>query len=113
MGVDLRLIIVHDKNRRWWLANNTLGLDRDYTLQAYIKNAERPKPLPDSVTLTVYGDDGVYDAKEDPYGDSLTWIESKSFGAVPIVTEFSSWNSAVITFLKMLPRDTAVVLWWH
>lgn len=114
MGIDLRLIIVRDRHREWWLERNTLDLDRDYALHHRIKEAETPKQLPQNVTLSVYDEErGLCTTKDDSYGEPLTWIESKAFGSVPIVTEYSNWNRAVITFLKMLPRDIAVVLWWH
>lgn len=113
MGIDLRLIVVRDRDRTWWLERNTLDLDRDYSLQQRIKDAETPKPIPNGTTLSIYGDKGLYDATNDPYGDALTWIEAQAFGSISIVTEYSHWNSAVVTFLKMLPPNTAVVLWWH
>lgn len=67
-------------------------------------------PLPDGAQW--YLDEGLEHAKEDNYGEPLTFLTAhalvRHLSAVPL----RGWDAATLQFLKALPPSTRVVLWW-
>jgi len=48
----------------------------------------------------------------DPYGDNLTWLTANDFKDFIPPEDTSAWNRRVLTFIKSLPADFIIVLWW-
>jgi len=120
MGLDLTVAPIQFHTMDWWLANNRLSFDRNYALFSQIapigrgdgKLVCKPKPLPEGKRLDWYADEGCKQVTEDPYGTPLTYVPAAEFRKVkPKGT--NDWNKAILAFLKTLPPDTPVVLWWH
>ena len=125
MGLDLTVCLISYPNTWWWLGNNRLSFDRCYYLFEQIMNRGRqepedkieqvcqPKPLPPDVKFDWYGDEGIEEEKTDPYGDPLTFCYAHEFNEIKTDENIGPWNNAILIFLKSLPPNTPVVLWWH
>jgi len=105
-----------------WLCYDRLGLNRNYELFAQIDEEKSrmpaieavcdPKDIPQGKRVHWYGDDGLKTITEDPYGCGLTYVDAREFANVE-PGETGDWNKAVLAFLKALPPETPIVLWWH
>lgn len=124
MGMALTLLPY--RNPGPWvehLAYDRLALHQDYMLFAQIdqgvmgkgrgvRQVCRPQRLPIKMRLMWYGDGGIEDASEDPYGAPLTYVAAGELATVDCGYT-DPWNRAVFEMMKALPKDTPVVLWWH
>lgn len=67
-------------------------------------------PLRDGVQW--YGDEGLEERKEDPYGQPLTFMSAhtiaRHLGAAPL----RGFDAATLAYVKALPPETRVILWW-
>jgi hypothetical protein len=126
VGLDLTLLPKrHPSINDWILCHDRLSLDSDYDLFARLGHPRfegegrrvTPHPTPPEWTkIQVYGDDGIEVMTTDAYGNPLTFLYAREFfdtGAWPWMTESSDWNVAVREFVRALPRETPVILWWH
>jgi hypothetical protein len=119
MGLDLTLCPIQYDDEGIWRAYNRLSLCRDYYLfsrfsnigRTEVKPVTKPSPLRDNITLLWYNDDGLEKRRDDPYGTPLTYVEACEFNKIDTVC-LNPWNRAVIEFIRSLPEDTPVVLWW-
>jgi hypothetical protein len=59
-----------------------------------------------------YDDDGLRHTTTDDYGDTLTYVAAHTLTKHLSVVQLRGWDAAVLAFLKALPPDTKVVLWW-
>lgn len=117
MGVDLtiapdRWSLPQGGERDWWLANNRLDLLRNYHLYDQIK-ALPSSPLEPDTTFGWYGDDGVERETEDAYGNPLRYVRAGDLGTIPDQPDYPAWNRAVLAFVRALPPETRIMLWWH
>lgn len=124
MGIDLTLCPFrhHPGPWTWHLAYDRMSLHRDYQIFGQIdKNMGRaekikvvcdPQRLPPGVRFTWYGDEGIKDETENPYGDTLTYVEAFELAKVK-VDNTSDYNKAVFTMIRALEPRTPIVLWWH
>lgn len=119
MGVDLTLAPIRHKDMGWWLATERLSLDRDGTghviggMEGMI-GPVKTFPLPESVRFDWYGDNGVHETRNDSYGSGLEYAKAGDLARVMSkIKEMTPWNEAVMAFVKALPKDTPIVLYWH
>jgi len=126
MGVDLTVCPVRWDNTHWWLLHERISFDRNYELFAQmgltgvedeagndIVAVMEDSPVPEGKRVEVYGDEGIEVCTTTPYGDPLTFVRAKEFRKVKTDKTIGKWNLAVIRFLRALPPETPVVLWWH
>lgn len=78
--------------------------------EAFDAIAAEAVPLPDGVMW--YEDDGVAYRTEDMYGKTLTFMSSHTIARHLSGVTLGRYDAAVLAFLKALPPDTRVVLWW-
>lgn len=99
------------------LATTTLDLDRDYRLFEKLPGYTRdghdggPAPVVD-FSVGVYRDDGLKRTREDAYGDPLRQVTAGELAKVD-TSETSAWNQAAFAFVRALPPETIVVVYWH
>jgi hypothetical protein len=112
MGMDLDLGIAKyaEDIGSWWLLYDRLRLDRDYNLFDQFVVLTR-EPIPTDIKVDWYSDDGVQRIKEDAYGNLLRFVRAGEFNKIEL-KKTSQWNKAVFSFLRQIPPDTPVVLYW-
>jgi hypothetical protein len=109
MGLNLTLSFERNKTGPPVLCSERHRLDlQDYDLFDRIK--EDAVPLVGGVLW--YDDDGIEETKEDCYGDSLTFILAHTLVRRIGDIKLGIWDSAVLAFLKSIPAETRVILWW-
>ena len=92
------------------LLYESLRLDRDGALFDAIERA----PSFAVPQVEVYEDDGLRVRGTTPYGEPVRYAlagELARAGSEP--ADLSPWNAAVVAFLRALPADLPVYLWWH
>jgi hypothetical protein len=110
--MSINLTLVFDQ---FGLGGDILGYSRlalqhqDYDLF----DAIRAEATPMSVGVRWYGDEGLELCDLDPYGDKLTCISAFRLECRLAGVELGPWDRAVLAFVKTLPRDARVILWWH
>ena len=67
-------------------------------------------PMPEGVHW--YDDDGLQARNDDPYGNPLTWMPAHSLARHLACAPLRGWDMATLAFLKAIPPETKVVLWW-
>jgi len=113
MGTDLTLVVnKFGYNDNMPLAYERIRIDRDYDLFDSIKQAGA-LPLRENRDLLWYGDDGIEQRTEDPWGAPLTSIRAGILADVMSRHDLSPKNSAVTVYMRALPSDTEIFLWWH
>jgi len=113
MGLDLDLHPVRwsELENAGWLLHNRISLERNYHLFDAIKSLTSPQPAPDSCLPAFwYSDEGLRETYTDAYGDPLTYLLPKDFERLE--SEYP-YNQAVIDFMRNLPPDMPIVLWWN
>lgn len=116
MGLDLKVFATQFRERRGeFLSTASLRFDRDQRLLSQLSLDATPclvQPLPQSLTVGHYEDEGLRFDAVDNYGKPLTWTTSEAVQAVRVPEDVSPWNRAVLAFLVRLPPDTRIVLYW-
>lgn len=97
-----------------WLAYTRLrcGGARGFSerLEALDKH-KGPKLLPPGTKVTWYGDEGLEERTEDPYGDPLTYMTAGEL--LQVESPQNDLGRCAWAYLAALPRGTPVILWWH
>ena len=112
MGVDLRLHPMKYHTMDWWLGTESFSLDRDYELQFQVKRCAS-KLIPSTKRVQLYKDHGVSNTTEDAYGELLRYAEAGELAKCSLSKNASPWNRAAWEFIRNLPPETPVILWWH
>jgi hypothetical protein len=111
MGIDLKAMASFFREKRGEvLPTATLRFERDSALFAGL--AERARPLPEGLRVGSYEDAGLTFTAVDRAGGPLTFITPPDLAGLPSPGEISPWNSAVLAFLRALPGDARIVLFW-
>lgn len=117
MGIDLTLAPIKNAHGSWWLAYDRLRLDRYYDLyREFGMDGYTSISVYDVIVnqFDWYDDEGIVSDKLDPYGEKLKYFFSDEISKIDVnQLELSTWNKAVIEFIKSLPKQTPVVLYWH
>ena len=113
MGLDLTLLPhKHHHTGGVPLLCESLRLDRDYGLFGKL----RACPSREAGALEVRCDSGWRTTQTDPYGDPIRYALAGDLAAVLVdvsSADVSPWNFAALAFLRALPADVPVYLWWH
>ena len=110
MGLDLRLYPNRWRSQRPLLSNAQV-LDRNYELFDAIKAL--PAVAVPEAPLAYDDDEGLKPTATDSYGDQLTQVWAGVLAGIPEETwGRSEWNRAALAYLRTIPPDTPVVLWW-
>jgi hypothetical protein len=116
MGVDLKVFASHFREHRGeFLATATLRFDRDYGLMAQFALDAKPclvKPMPAGLKVGHYEEEGVRWDEMDRQGASLTFTTPEDMRRLRIPEDLSPWNTAILAFLRALPLDARIVLYW-
>lgn len=59
-----------------------------------------------------FGDEGLEHSTTDDYGFPLTYVSAHTLAQHLSQESLRGWDAAALAFLKALPPDTKVVLWW-
>lgn len=70
------------------------------------------QPLPKGMELWYCDDEGIRKNRKDHYGDELRFALAGDLKNLKWPTKMSSTNKAIRAFLKALPEDTPVILYW-
>lgn len=103
------------------LAYTRIALDRNYEIFGQIANIRGvkarvvcdPKPIPATVKFKWYSDEGLQERNYDAYGDPLKFVYAHELSKVNLDSDAGAWNKAAFAFVRALPPDTIIVLWWH
>jgi hypothetical protein len=105
MSIDLRLLVPDHIAVEWWLCTTVLPLNISWEFKDAMPPGH-PCPLP------VYGimDEGAI--AEDMYGNPITWLLCDEFLAAAPPLSQSRKNVGAISYLRTLPAEWPVVLFW-
>jgi len=113
MGLDLRVYI--DKYcgtmNEYFLGTESLSFYRDYDLFDKIREFNSKLITEEKIKFSEYSDTGLFERSDDPYGGPLTFVKAGQFSKISYTK--NSWNNAVLQFLKLLPSETIVILYWY
>jgi hypothetical protein len=116
MGFDLKVMASYFRERRnEMLPTATLRFDRDTRLFSRLSSDAVPRlvhDLPTDLTVGSYEDQGLIFTQTDGYGKPLTWTTPATLARLESPDDLSPWNNAVLAFLRALPEDTRIVLYW-
>ncbi len=129
MGLDLAISPLSsgtyaDAINFWHLAYQRLEFNRDYSVFAQIAGSDfsrdhtppaqvcKPKPVPSTVSVRWYEDEGLTARTTDPYGSALTYVTAGELAKVD-VADAGRQTQAVMAFVRALEPDTPILLWWH
>jgi len=121
MGIDLRLLIESMETPNRDLCHTIISLERDYELWERIKRLTVFEAR--NEIYSWFGDN--YGASDnDAYGDKLMFTTAKDvvrrfFVIMPkmlglqLQHESTPLNNAAMEYIKALPEDTRIYLYWH
>jgi hypothetical protein len=116
MGIDLKVLASHFREQRGeFLPTAVLRLERDAALFAQLARDASPslvRPLPAGLRVGLYEDQGLTYADADRYGQALTYTTPADLRDLRPPDDITPWNRAVLAFLRALPPDARVVLYW-
>lgn len=115
MGVDLSLLPFR-QSASMAFSHSIIEVSRDYDLYKLIESVGRV-PAPDDFRAYVAplpnGERGYGVVKEDCYGQSLRMVSAKELAAITLPKDTGCRARAAWAYLKELPDDFYVVLFWH
>jgi hypothetical protein len=116
MGVDLTLMPLLEKD--YWVSHALIRLERRRALWPKIE-ALGARPVPEPLTcfqgVGPDGDPAYGEITQDPYGQPLTWLPAGELATLhDDETVQDNWlNQAAWAYLRQMPPDWPVVLYWH
>lgn len=72
----------------------------------------KAEAVPLSNGIDWYDDDGLEERRDDQYGEPLTFLPAHAVARHLSAAPLRCWDAAVLAFVKALPPDSRVVLWW-
>ncbi|KXK08790.1 MAG: hypothetical protein UZ21_OP11001000345 [Microgenomates bacterium OLB22] len=120
MGLDLTLILVNEPggiNKVSHYAKNTLRLEREGFYGQFLSSQGDPakvqaRPIPKRLWVGVYTDEGLQMTREDAYGEELMWLYAHELLATLSLCVRNRWNKAIMAFIKAIPPETPIILYW-
>jgi len=120
MGLDLRLLPAYTQNADW-MSHDILGLDRDDDILNAVFEFEKKHGIEvkrggfKSFLSREDGGETKYGSTETtPYGDRIKSVLAIELSKVFESVEISGWkNKAIVAFVKELPDDLPIYLYWH
>ena len=119
MGIDLILLPVDHYDQNWGYAHSLLSVNRSSNLFDKIRKLPSFDVPKDFSSYT--SRDGKFEEPhygntiEDCYGDKVKFVEVKSLLKFKHHRDVrdSGKNSAIWAYLKELPENTKIALYWH
>lgn len=139
MGIDLRLYVFREMyspdsekyiykksdKKTWWFGLTTLYTSKCYRFYDFIgpnygrygnETAVNLKPIPKDIEISIYKDDGLENnIKLDCFGNELLYFTAGDINNIPDkeVKIMSSWVQGIISFLKNIDPDCAVMPYYN
>lgn len=115
MGIDVTFLPIEHESKDLCYSHTLLPLERRYDLQDEIRRLE-PRILGRKISSYVgrdkEGEVCYGDTDSDCYGDALTYLTSGELLLVDSATvEYK--NKAIWAYLRELPADTKIVIYWN
>lgn len=70
------------------------------------------KKLPKGKKIVLYERDSR-PTRENPYGETFTFLYPNNFTGFELPDGSHKWDRSVLEFLKSLPEDTPIIIYWH
>jgi len=93
----------------------SLLFDRDGRLLAQLHREATPclvRPLPAGLKVRHHEDDGLKCDDTDRYGKPLTYTTSTELRRLKAPEDLAPWNEAILAFLRTLPPEKRLILYW-
>ncbi len=120
MGVDLKLLVTHGNrqaNAGIAFAHTMIELERRSDLWEPIGDVESEKayPLSSYVARDADGESCYGRIEKDCYGADIRWVEAGALAKLHDNANVTNnpTNRAAWAFLRELPPDTMIALYWH
>ena len=120
MGLDLTLLPFYSEDMEIPFSHDVIQLSRNYELFDIINAVEKQfgRDVPENFTSYVSRDDKYEDihygiTATTSYGDSLKYVKAKDLWKVMGFENLSWRNKAVIAYLRELPENLNIALYWH
>lgn len=111
MGMDLKLYPIENPTVGDWFVRTVLNLWRDDAVFELVRGV-RCYPVGPLLSVVIPGG-AKWSRKEDAYGKPLTYVLAGDLVAVKLPTDTAHWTRAAWNYLRLLPKDTPVVLGWN
>jgi len=110
MSINLTLVFErYGINRDSLLAFERMRLDwQNYDAFDRLKADAIPLPI----GVDWYDDEGLRHSTTDEYGAPLTYVSAHTLANHLSSAPLRGWDAAALAFLKALPPDTKIILWW-
>lgn len=116
MGIDLKVMASYFRELRGeMLPTATLRLEREPRLFGQLALDSTPclvHPLPDGLKVGSFDDSGLTFMDTDGRGNRLTFTTPGELIGIRVPPDLTAWNCAVLDFLRGLPPNSRVVLFW-
>lgn len=111
MGIDLKVMASFFREHGGeMLPTASLRFERDSGLFGRLSRLARP--LPEGLKVGNYEDEGLTFTNVDRAGSPLTFVTPADLAGLDVPAEVSPWNIAILAFLRALPDDMRIVLYW-
>lgn len=116
MGIDLKVMASSFRELQdEMLPTATLRFERDSAIFSKLAADAVPclvRRLPSDLKVGCYDDEGLVFRQNDRYGRPLTSLTSAELATLEVPDGTCPWNIAVLAFLRGLPEDVRIVLYW-
>jgi hypothetical protein len=121
MGLNLTLLPLQNPRELVEVSVSTynrLRFDRDYSLFGQIININKSKPIikplaiPPQLWVEIYEDEGLNRTRTNNYDNGLTFVYAYELKKLKLSKNVSAINRAIMAFVRKLPDDTPIILWW-
>jgi len=75
-------------------------------------SACRVHPIPAGLKLGHHEEQGLKWTDTDRYGKPLTYTTSTDLRRLKLPEDLAPWNEAILAFLRTLPPDKRLILYW-
>lgn len=109
MSINLTFIPIKFEDQKPWADMAHVSASFDLNWEAI--EALDSFLLPEG-TLFRSSTDGTVAVKSDPYGKPLKFVRAWQLAKLDI-SEVTSWTAAAFAWIRALPPQTPIVLYWH
>ena len=119
MGVDLKWLILDSyfPARGWGYSHSMMELGRDYAYHQKLRELpDEAIPNDFSSYVAVHPSDGdscYGQTTQTPYGEDLRMVKVSDILSVEHDFDGQYWAEAALAYIRCLPPDTRVALYWH
>lgn len=119
MSLDLTLIPVEHDDGRWGYGHTVLRMDAANYIHDLIERFNLRETDPPDKFNTYLSRDDKYEephygeTNEDPYGEPLRCVRAGDLGALVLHENVTARDRAVWAYIRQLPPETKIALYWH